>query len=102
MSEPKWTKGPWRATDGSFQVIAGAFPDEPDEKIQIADFWNGGLPEDENDANGQLMASAPSLYEALRACLAVLVECRDTCGSTPEELAAIALAEAALALVSDG
>lgn len=59
MSEPKFTPGPWRLSDGSIVT----------DHLCIAVIEDDGgyeAPEMERKANGNLIAAAPELYEACR------------------------------------
>ena len=58
MSERKWTKGPWHASE-----VASIW--NSDESDEIADVWDHGRGMEETQANAQLIAAAPDLYEAL-------------------------------------
>lgn len=70
MSEPKFTKGPWRLTDSNddtwIRVIANRVDQHDPHGEFIADCCNES-PEcvDEDKANAHLIAAAPELFEAL-------------------------------------
>jgi hypothetical protein len=69
MSNPKmkWTAGPWSIE--FFQSPNPGLEDWPSININNSTGYNIAeihLPDDEDEANAQLIASAPELYEALR------------------------------------
>jgi hypothetical protein len=82
----KFTDGPWYLTqseDGAPRYIR----EEASDAV-LAYVEDGGhvdpqfaLPEDEQLANGQLMASAPALYAALERCVAKLRRCAESAGN---------------------
>lgn len=63
VSEPKWTKGPWRAVNlnGPKVKPRWGIVSNSDELGEIAEVRLGG------EANARLIAAAPDLYEALQA-----------------------------------
>lgn len=63
------TPGPW-----SFFADGGDFTIYDDSYLNrhIASTSNGGVPQDQVEANTRLIAAAPELLEALRACRSVL------------------------------
>ena len=74
MSEPKFTKGPWKVVDnGHFLQIS--FPWENNPNVidrycrSVADIHNNDI------ANANLIAAAPDMYEALEE---VCHDCDDT------------------------
>lgn len=62
MSEPKWTPGPWNATEIPYGFWIEA------EKEWIATVH---LQDESTNATARLIAAAPELYEALERCAAV-------------------------------
>jgi hypothetical protein len=65
MSEPKWTRGPWRNNKyGS--IGAGPLGHTPIVAI-IEEFYGEDRSDGDSSANANLIASAPELYEALDA-----------------------------------
>lgn len=67
-AETKWTPGEWKVvphiTEGLSCASISAFEDDIDREIggrSIATVWG-----DHDGANGNLIASAPALYEALQ------------------------------------
>ena len=66
MSEPKFTKGPWKATyDSQLQAAIEIYNTE--DRILVAVLPDRGTVEamPEIEANANLIAAAPDMYEAL-------------------------------------
>ena len=66
MSEPKFTKGPWKATyDSQLQAAIEIYNTE--DRIMVAVLPDRGTVEamPEIEANANLIAAAPDMYEAL-------------------------------------
>lgn len=66
MTEPKFTKGPWKATyDSQLQAAIEIYNTE--DRIIVATLPDRGTVEamPEIEANADLIAAAPDLYEAL-------------------------------------
>ena len=66
MSEPKFTKGPWKATyDSQLQALIEIYNTE--DRIMVAVLPDRGTIEamSEIEANANLIAAAPDMYEAL-------------------------------------
>ena len=66
MSEPKFTKGPWEATyDSQLQALIEIYNTE--DRIMVATLPDRGTVEamPEIEANANLIAAAPDMYEAL-------------------------------------
>lgn len=69
MSEPKFTKGPWKSYyegSGDFCVVAG------DKELEVGTCWSKdshfmglGPKSKENEANANLICAAPEMFEAL-------------------------------------
>jgi len=87
MAETKWTPGPWRRNGhiGNAEWIVAAKP-----FAQIATVYGPNVTA-ESDANAQLIAAAPGLYEAL----ADIVRVLDSLGQS--KLERVEAARAALA-----
>lgn len=68
MAETKFTPGPWefsKGADGENRIYAGVIPGAGLTRavFDVADVW---LPDHgDREANGNLIAAAPELYEAL-------------------------------------
>lgn len=76
MSEPKHTPGPWKATyDSQLQAAIEIYNTE--DRIIVAVLPDRGTVEamSEIEANANLIAAAPDMYEALLDCCG---ECVDT------------------------
>ncbi len=75
MTEPKWTKGPWRTrpdSDGTEWDVIKDDPEAPGDPWFIAQVYSNadnGVAQ----ASAQLIASAPQLYEALSNTLALAI-----------------------------
>lgn len=66
MTEPKFTKGPWKATyDSQLQAAIEIYNTE--DRVRVAVLPDRGTIEamSEIEANANLIAAAPDLYEAL-------------------------------------
>ena len=66
MSEPKFTQGPWKATyDSQLQAAIEIYNTE--DRIMVATLPDRGTVEamPEIEANANLIAAAPDMYEAL-------------------------------------
>ena len=66
MSEPKFTKGPWKATyDSQLQAAIEIYNTE--DRVMVAVLPDRGTIEamPEIEANANLIAAAPDMYEAL-------------------------------------
>ena len=66
MTEPKFTKGPWKATyDSQLQALIEIYNTE--DRTMVATLPDRGTVEamPEIEANANLIAAAPDLYEAL-------------------------------------
>ena len=66
MSEPKFTKGPWKATyDSQLQAAIEIYNTE--DRVMVAVLPDRGTVEamSEIEANANLIAAAPDMYEAL-------------------------------------
>ena len=94
----QFTPGPW-ATFGptKFQVYGG----DPVRRIAVLDYTTGSETE-EHISNANLIAAAPAMYEALKALLAMQIECEGLlltiekdyhCHQTRQAMAALAQAE---------
>jgi hypothetical protein len=80
MSEPKWTPGPWRKkTNGnignSIEAQSGRQAHADDDGMRIVATYQEctasdqyAAQEENRAANGNLIAAAPELYEALEEC----------------------------------
>lgn len=75
MTEPKFTKGPWR--------IAGK------GTIRTDDAWVASINWRNRDANARLIAAAPQLYEALKEARGWVVLAEDLCRDNSKALALI-------------
>ena len=91
MTEPKFTKGEWIATEGNTSGQEVICPSATKSKRRIARI--GGP---DRDANSRLMSAAPDLYEALDACLSLILnqEMQDGFESQEGHMARAALAKA--------
>lgn len=75
--ESKWTSGPWRVEEGTTVIWSDNAYDPGTNCVGCIvaraaqpPSWRGSRPtEDEQEANAHLIASAPDLYEALKALL---------------------------------
>lgn len=76
MSEPKFTKGPWTAKyDPQLQALIEIYNTE--DRVMVAVLPDRGTIEamSEIEANANLIAAAPDMYEALKeSCLDCLLE----------------------------
>lgn len=66
MTEPKFTPGPWsyRQDNATIEAVGA---------VAIADVRFSGVPDDDADANGYLIAAAPELYAALEGLFDTLI-----------------------------
>ena len=95
MSEPKWTPGPWNAIDCGTGWVVGPREADSDDYIADVHLHTHGISDESAEANANLIAAAPELYESLYT-LAILHgdECSngENCGGVQTALAALARA----------
>ena len=77
MSEPKWTPGPWNAIDCGTGWVVGPREADSDDYIADVHLHTHGISDESAEANANLIAAAPMLYEALDAIEWALVEYRE-------------------------
>ena len=65
MSEPKWTPGPWNAIDCGTGWVVGPREADSDDYIADVHLHTHGISDESAEANANLIAAAPELYEAL-------------------------------------
>lgn len=70
MSEVKHTPGPWTCGGGAYLPIDANTSHGPAQIGRAESF--GHISDEEVEANGRLMAAAPDLLTALKACLAYI------------------------------
>ena len=78
MSEPKFTKGPWKATyDSQLRALIEIYNTE--DRIPVAVLPDRGTVEamPEVEANANLIAAAPDMYEALEVFCSYCFGCTD-------------------------
>lgn len=106
MSEPRWTPGPWENSwnrPDTEDNVSGTFGEEwgiraADGKVVVGTVWYDGMHLLMRQEDGDLIAAAPDLYEALRLAGEVIDEAGAELGKHLRDSSHPLLASLAIAL----